>query len=297
MSSHDSIPDDARALGLEPLVRALTAPTTPLELVGREDALRAFRRELLSVPRDHRQNWSTPMKPTVVRVRLSGGLAVVGAGLAAAAITFATMAVPQFQNVSSDTALPIDTTTASSTVDGGPSDGSQSGGTEAVVTQAGVEQAGGTQTQGTDTEGTDTDGTATRGPGTQSTGRGPDATGPAAFGLCTAWAAHQRNGAEPTGSVAFQNLATAAGGETGVAAFCAIQRLAAPSTGDGQDSGDDAPEPTGVAAEPTPSATPTDAATDAPTDTGKGHAKHPKQAKHAKPQKHAEHTKHAKHGR
>lgn len=50
---------------------------------------------------------------------------------------------------------------------------------------------------------------------------GPDATGPAAHGLCNAWSQHQKNGAKPTNSVAFRNLATAAGGEAKIAAYCA----------------------------------------------------------------------------
>jgi hypothetical protein len=50
---------------------------------------------------------------------------------------------------------------------------------------------------------------------------GPDATGPAAYGLCNAWTHHQANGAKPTDSVAFRNLATAAGGESKIAAYCA----------------------------------------------------------------------------
>jgi hypothetical protein len=53
------------------------------------------------------------------------------------------------------------------------------------------------------------------------TASGPDATGPAAFGLCNAWTHHQANGAKPTNSVAFKNLATAAGGESKIAAYCA----------------------------------------------------------------------------
>jgi hypothetical protein len=50
-----------------------------------------------------------------------------------------------------------------------------------------------------------------------STPAGPDATGPAAFGLCTAYAHRQPD----TGSVAFANLITAAGGADKVAAYCA----------------------------------------------------------------------------
>lgn len=53
-------------------------------------------------------------------------------------------------------------------------------------------------------------------------GVGPDATGPAAKGLCTAFLAHEESGATvSTKSVAFRNLATAAGGEENVATYCA----------------------------------------------------------------------------
>lgn len=50
---------------------------------------------------------------------------------------------------------------------------------------------------------------------------GPDVTGPAAFGLCNAWTHHQAQGGKAGDSVAFKNLATAAGGENKIAAFCA----------------------------------------------------------------------------
>lgn len=53
---------------------------------------------------------------------------------------------------------------------------------------------------------------------------GPDATGPAASGLCRAWSNHQKHddGVERAeGSVAMRNLATAAGGEAKIEAFCA----------------------------------------------------------------------------
>lgn len=51
---------------------------------------------------------------------------------------------------------------------------------------------------------------------------GPDATGPAAKGLCTAYASHQAEGTtiNPK-SVAFRNLAAAAGGEENIATYCA----------------------------------------------------------------------------
>jgi hypothetical protein len=49
---------------------------------------------------------------------------------------------------------------------------------------------------------------------------GPDATGPAAYGLCTAWEAVAGNG-KAMDSVAFTNLAMAAGGEDKIAGWCA----------------------------------------------------------------------------
>ena len=53
-------------------------------------------------------------------------------------------------------------------------------------------------------------------------GQGPDATGPAKFGLCNAYTSGQgaTNGGK-TASVAFQALATAAGGAANITAFCA----------------------------------------------------------------------------
>jgi hypothetical protein len=55
---------------------------------------------------------------------------------------------------------------------------------------------------------------------TTKTAVGPDAKGPAAFGLCTAWAHAKDSGQAADKSVAFRNLATAAG-KKGIAAYCA----------------------------------------------------------------------------
>lgn len=93
--------------------------------------------------------------------------------------------------------------------------------------------------------------TPTQHPAATKTGKGPDAAGAAAFGLCNAWTHHQTNGASKHGksknSVAFKNLATAAGGADRIAAFCA----AVPHP---RDTGDATDEPTGEPTdEPTPS--------------------------------------------
>jgi hypothetical protein len=57
--------------------------------------------------------------------------------------------------------------------------------------------------------------------GATTTPVGPDATGSAAFGLCNAWAHGKAHGTHSRHSVAFRNLAAAAGGASNVAAYCA----------------------------------------------------------------------------
>jgi hypothetical protein len=50
---------------------------------------------------------------------------------------------------------------------------------------------------------------------------GPDATGPAAFGLCTAYEHAKVHGSAVKHSIAFRNLAAAAGGADQIDAYCA----------------------------------------------------------------------------
>lgn len=57
--------------------------------------------------------------------------------------------------------------------------------------------------------------------GPTSTPVGPDAKGPAAFALCTAWSHIKDHGTKAEQSVAFRNLAAAAGGEAKIATYCA----------------------------------------------------------------------------
>lgn len=87
-------------------------------------------------------------------------------------------------------------------------------------------------------------------------GVGPDATGPAAKGLCTAYAAHQQSGATPnSNAVAFRNLATAAGGQENITAYCAT--VMAPTASPTETS-----SPTATA---TATASPTESTTAQPT--------------------------------
>jgi hypothetical protein len=50
---------------------------------------------------------------------------------------------------------------------------------------------------------------------------GPDASGPAAFGLCNAYAHAKKHGKSIGHSIAFRNLAAAAGGAGRIDAYCA----------------------------------------------------------------------------
>jgi hypothetical protein len=85
-------------------------------------------------------------------------------------------------------------------------------------------------------------------------GVGPDATGPAAKGLCTAYAANQQSGATPnSNAVAFRNLATAAGGQENITAYCAT--VMTPTTSPTETS-----SPTATA-----TGSPTESATEQPT--------------------------------
>ena len=82
---------------------------------------------------------------------------------------------------------------------------------------------------------------------TTNTAVGPDATGHAAFGLCTAWAHVQTQGQVADKSVAFRNLATAAGGADKITAYCAkVPHPGASATGSSATApGKSATHPTG----------------------------------------------------
>jgi hypothetical protein len=97
---------------------------------------------------------------------------------------------------------------------------------------------------------------------------GPDATGPAAHGLCTAWAAHASGNGAALDSVAFKNLATAAGGADKISGYC--KTVAAPGNSGDHPTGKPADTPGGKPADagrPTTLPTPTDPGR--PVDPGK----------------------------
>lgn len=75
---------------------------------------------------------------------------------------------------------------------------------------------------------------------------GPAATGSAAHGLCTAWK-HVSGSGKAMDAVAFKNLATAAGGQDKIAAFCATVKV--PGTPADRATGKPADVPTGKPAD------------------------------------------------
>ena len=191
------------------LLRAAAGPPTEAELSGQQAAVAAFIRATgASQAARHRRLWRPAMLSTLLTTKLAFAAAASAAtlgGAAAAAYAGALPAGPQ--NFAHHTI-------------GAPA--ADHHGTDELTTAA-------TDTEGTDTEGTDTQGTGTDVTGAEptvtptATPVGPDATGPAAYGLCRAWSNGQAHGTKPKSdsSVAFRNLATAAGGAGNIAAYCA----------------------------------------------------------------------------
>ncbi|WP_030202383.1 hypothetical protein [Terrabacter tumescens] len=116
----------------------------------------------------------------------------------------------------------------------------------------------------------DTAGARTGTPTPQGTAVGPDATGAAAHGLCTAWKAVAANGGsgKAMDSVAFTNLAKAAGGADKIASWCATVTAPGASgehaTGKPSTKGKPATVPTGKPAT-VPTGKPTTVPTGRPT--------------------------------
>jgi hypothetical protein len=90
-------------------------------------------------------------------------------------------------------------------------------------------------------------------PGKSGTPVGPDPTGPAAFGLCNAYAHATAHGQAVGHSVAFRNLATAAGGAANIDAFCAKvpHPGSSESTSDSDEPSEGAGRPSDAPAHPT----------------------------------------------
>lgn len=180
--------DDGPSAAVQPLLRAIAGDPRPHELAGFDGPLADFRAAFpMSVP-SVRKTWRNAM------------LSPLGASIAGLALALGGTSAAAFSG-----ALPAPAQDFAHRVIGAPA---------ATATQLRIHTA--THTDDPSSAGT---------PGSAGTPVGPDASGPAAFGLCTAWTAHQSNPASTTGkaddSVAFRNLATAAGGVDKIAAYCA----------------------------------------------------------------------------
>jgi hypothetical protein len=179
---------DAPPPAVQPLLRAIAADPRPHELGGFQEPLAHYRAAFPTSRPSVRRTWRTAMlSPLGASI---AGIALALGGTAAAAYTGS---------------LPTPAQNLAHTVIGAPA----------------AHPAETTTGHPSSTE----DRSSTGSPSAKGTPVGPDASGPDAFGLCTAWTQHQVNGASTNGkaddSVAFKNLATAAGGADKIAAYCA----------------------------------------------------------------------------
>lgn len=181
-------PDGDRLTGtvddptLAPMLAALTAPAAAHELEGIAPALAALRTaQVTSIPSTTPRRRPS-MFSTLAGAKLGATIAGIAVGLGGAA-----------------------------TVVYASANGAGTPDTHATVAVTPTQAASGSASASTHATGT---------PTPSGTAVGPDATGPAAHGLCTAWKAVAGNG-KAVDSVAFANLAEAAGGEDKIAAWCA----------------------------------------------------------------------------
>ena len=192
----DAAPGTDRAADL---VHALTGPAVASELTGYRVAMTtytdAFSTRTSSRPR------RLVLLSSLLGVRALAGVA--GSALALGAVGAVVLTTSALGPSHAPETLPLatssTTTTAASTHT--PDDADQSD----------------------DADESEKDGT---GSGSATAAVGPDAKGPAAFGLCNAWSHHRvQAGTTATAgadtSVAFRNLAEAAGGEGKIAGYCA----------------------------------------------------------------------------
>lgn len=225
--------DDNPPAAVEPLLRAIAAEARPHELDGLPEALGLFTAAFPMSSTPARTTWRKRMlSPLGAAI---AGLALALGGTAAAAYTGS---------------LPADAQDFAHTAIGAPA-------ARPTATKTPTSTATPSE-RPTESESAK--------PTAKGTPVGPDASGPAAKGLCTAWTAHQRNGGSVSSedSVAFTNLATAAGGADKIAAYCATV-LGADSSS--HPTGKPTTVPTQAQSHPggKPDALPTQANTDHPT--------------------------------
>ena len=181
------------------LLRAAAGPATEAELMGHQAAVAAFIRVAGGAGASRTRRFRRPVMLSTLLT------AKVGLAAAASAATLGGAAAVAYSG-----GLPTGPQNLAHHTIGAPAAAHL--GTDGLTVEG-----TGTDTEGTDTETDTADSTATP----TATPVGPDATGPAAYGLCRAYAASHKHGTKADKSIAFRNLATAAGGADNIAAYCA----------------------------------------------------------------------------
>ena len=180
-------------------MHALTGPGAPSELTGYREAMASYGDAFAT--RTGLRPRRLVLVSSVLGIRALAGAA--GAALAAGAVGAVVLASTTLGPAHAPQSLPVGTGSTTST---------------ATATHTADDEA--------DDQADDQDEQETsEGSGSSNAAVGPDAKGPAAFGLCNAWSHHPTTASTGTAttdtSVAFRNLAKAAGGEAKIAAYCA----------------------------------------------------------------------------
>ncbi len=143
---------------------------------------------------------------TLVSSKLAVGAVAVGTlavGGAAAAAATGVLPMPQTQNADAPFSVPASAGVPSVAASDDSSESASAEPSESETPEA--------------SDSASSDSKASSSASSSATPVGPDATGPAAFGLCTAFT---KGGLNPL-SIAYRNLAQAAGGASGIATYCA----------------------------------------------------------------------------
>lgn len=184
---------DAELRGVDGLLAALRATTVdPVERRGQAGALEAFRETVATSHPSSPRRRGSAIPRSLLRTKLA-------VALAAGAVTFGGLAASAYTGVLPDGLQDL----AHATVGAPAADRGNATDQVGAIDQSGAAD----QDENPD--------------GVKETPVGPDATGRAGFGLCTAWANVQAQGKAADTSVAFRNLATAAGGVNEITAYCA----------------------------------------------------------------------------
>jgi hypothetical protein len=194
----------------ELLATLRSAPMDRVERRGQAEALGAFREKFADFRPTRHKRRRTVMISTLLGAKL-------GAALAAGAVSFGAVGAAAYTGVLPDGAQQL-----AHTAIGAPAPGQgENADASKDATDAANDAAEATKEAADAAKDPAEAVTSDAADPTKSTPVGPDATGPAAFGLCTAWGHVQTEGQVADKSVAFRNLATAAGGADKITAYCA----------------------------------------------------------------------------